>query len=359
MVEGDNGKSRMAALLRLVEWHTPDGQVAVQALRFDCDSHLVRAAEKALEAFAGDWKGLSDRLSEQAQELRRVADDFDGVDQVSQQGMVAWGQQLLGLQQAGLRFMDELRLPWGIDGADLGDDCPPDWARWIPGLWFLWWLYCQLRGEEAPITVTATATATPRATITPSPTQTPTPTTPPTAAPGPTVTPTETSDPSFDPKALTVSQQGLEFIAAHEGMRLNLYNDPANHCTIGIGHLVHYGECDGRASEAPFQNGVTAAQAYDLLRQDSQYAERGVQQHVAVPLTEYQFDALVSFTFNVGVPALAGSDLLQELNAGHYDAVPDELNRWIYARVDGEYVALPGLIRRRQAEGALFRDGEY
>ena len=57
MVETDNGKLRMAALIRLVEWHTPDAQSAVRALRFDRDSHLVRAAEKALEVFPGDWKG--------------------------------------------------------------------------------------------------------------------------------------------------------------------------------------------------------------------------------------------------------------------------------------------------------------
>ena len=47
----------MVALIRLVECHTPDAQSSVRALRFDCDSHLVRAAEKALEVFAGDWKG--------------------------------------------------------------------------------------------------------------------------------------------------------------------------------------------------------------------------------------------------------------------------------------------------------------
>ncbi len=57
MLESDNGKLRMVALIRLVEWHTPDAQSAVRALRFDRDSHLVRAAEKALEVFPGDWKG--------------------------------------------------------------------------------------------------------------------------------------------------------------------------------------------------------------------------------------------------------------------------------------------------------------
>ena len=57
MAEGDNAKSRMVALLRLVEWHTPDAQVAIQAVRFDRDSHLVKVAVKALEVFPGDWKG--------------------------------------------------------------------------------------------------------------------------------------------------------------------------------------------------------------------------------------------------------------------------------------------------------------
>jgi hypothetical protein len=57
MLEGDNSKSRMVALLRLVEWHTPDAQAAMQQLRFDRDSHIVRAAERSLELFPGEWKG--------------------------------------------------------------------------------------------------------------------------------------------------------------------------------------------------------------------------------------------------------------------------------------------------------------
>ena len=57
MVEGDNGKARMVALIRLVEWHTPDAQLAIQALRFDRDSNLVKAAVSALEYFPGEWKG--------------------------------------------------------------------------------------------------------------------------------------------------------------------------------------------------------------------------------------------------------------------------------------------------------------
>ena len=67
------------------------------------------------------------------------------------------------------------------------------------------------------------------------------------------------------PSQLSISDAGLEFITGHEGLRLELYNDPAGHATIGVGHLVHLGPIDGRASEAPFANGITRAEAMDLL----------------------------------------------------------------------------------------------
>ena len=74
--------------------------------------------------------------------------------------------------------------------------------------------------------------------------------------------------------------------------------------------------------------------------------------NLKVSLTQAQFDALVSFTFNVGVgyfnslsdrDGFKGSDLLLRLNEGNYDAVPGELSRWFY----GGGVVLPGLVRRR------------
>ena len=67
---------------------------------------------------------------------------------------------------------------------------------------------------------------------------------------------------------MRVSDSGLRFIADHEGTVLRLYNDPAGHCTIGVGHLVHLGHCDGRGSEQPFLQGITEAQALQLLRED-------------------------------------------------------------------------------------------
>ena len=131
-------------------------------------------------------RALSGRLAEQAQELRRIADDFDGVDRASQRSMAAWGQQLLGFHQAGLRFLPELDLPWETAGRDLDDSCPPDWARWIPGLWFLWWLYCQMRGVDgSPVAAlpTLVPTVMPEATATQGPTVPPNVI--PTATPGP------------------------------------------------------------------------------------------------------------------------------------------------------------------------------
>jgi lysozyme len=150
----------------------------------------------------------------------------------------------------------------------------------------------------------------------------------------------------------SVSSDGLNFIAQHEGIEYNLYNDPAGHCTIGVGHLVHSGYCDGSdPSEQEFLGGITRDQAFELLRSDVAVAEQAVNTYVTVPLTQAQFDALVSFTYNLGAGNFRNSDLLEKLNAGQYDAVPQELNKWIY----GGGKVLPGLVTRRSDEGTLFQ----
>ena len=78
----------------------------------------------------------------------------------------------------------------------------------------------------------------------------------------------------------TLSQQGLEFIAQHEGLRLAQYNDPAGHCTIGFGHLIHRGACTGNES----LTAITSAEARDLLRRDAASAISAVNNMVTVPL---------------------------------------------------------------------------
>ena len=151
---------------------------------------------------------------------------------------------------------------------------------------------------------------------------------------------------------LSLSDDGVRLIASFEGFRSELYNDPAGHCTIGYGHLVHLGNCDG-SEPAELRKGISRKRARELLRDDAATAEAAVDDAVKVPLAQEQFDALVSFVFNVGTGAFRRSTLLRLLNDGGYDAVPKQLDRWVKA--DGK--TLEGLVRRRKEEGELFASG--
>ena len=153
---------------------------------------------------------------------------------------------------------------------------------------------------------------------------------------------------------MRLSDKGAEFIGSFEGFSATLYNDPAGHCTIGYGHLVHLGNCDG--TEPPeFKKGITKRRAAQLLREDARAVQKTIEEAVGVELSQAQFDALVSFCFNVGSGNFRASTLLKKLNAGNARAVPSELNRWVFA--GGK--KLEGLVRRRRAEGRLFATGRY
>lgn len=149
----------------------------------------------------------------------------------------------------------------------------------------------------------------------------------------------------------TISDQGLNLIKKFEGLHkvgpdgmVVPYRCPANILTIGYGHTKGVKK----------NMRLTKQEAEDLLRQDMKIYEADVKRLVDVPLTQYQFDALVSFVFNLGSGAFGGSTLLKKLNAGDYSAVPAQLMRWNKARVGGKLQPLTGLTRRRAAEAALF-----
>lgn len=150
-------------------------------------------------------------------------------------------------------------------------------------------------------------------------------------------------------KPTVLSETGVRFIAGFEGFRAEPYNDPANHATVGYGHLLHRGPVT--AADRKKWGSITKEEGLRLLRNDAAPATRAVLAAVKVPLNQNQLDALVSFTFNVGVGAFQGSTLLRRLNRGEYKAVPSELNRWVKAGSQ----TLPGLVRRRREEGELFR----
>jgi RHS repeat-associated protein len=159
---------------------------------------------------------------------------------------------------------------------------------------------------------------------------------------------------------LQVSAEGLDFLKNQEGSVTDgdshtLYDDPAGNCTIGYGHLVHLGKCDGTdPSETEFLKGIDEDVATKLLKHDLEVAADAVRHDTEVPITQEEFDALVSFAYNVGSGAFSGSTMLEELNKGRYDT-RKYLNEWVYACDDaGTCAKLPGLVTRRYEEGIIF-----
>ena len=165
-------------------------------------------------------------------------------------------------------------------------------------------------------------------------------------------------------RATNVSQQGLEAIGRHEAFRGNMYNDIANHATIGYGHLVHHGPINGTEPQE-FINGISQERGLELLEQDAQFAVNAVRRYIDVPLTQGQFDALTSFTFNLGPGALQRSTLRRVINAGTGDpsmyqsTITDSFMRYNRARIDGELQPVRGLSRRRADEARMFLYGVY
>lgn len=145
---------------------------------------------------------------------------------------------------------------------------------------------------------------------------------------------------------MKTSKPGINLIKEFEGVRLKSYKCPAGVWTLGVGHT----SAAGPPAVKPGME-ITNAQAMKILANDLVKFENGVDSLVKVPLKQNQFDALVSFAFNVGLGALGKSTLLKKLNAGQYDAVPAELMKW--TKAGGK--ELPGLVRRRRAEAALWR----
>ena len=149
----------------------------------------------------------------------------------------------------------------------------------------------------------------------------------------------------------TISDDGIELIKRFEGLHkvqpdglISSYRCAAGVWTIG------WGSTKGIRSGMK----ITVEEAEEKLRDDLKTAESAVKQHVSVPLSQGQYDALVSFIFNLGSGNFRSSSLLKRLNRGLYDDVPEQLLRWNKARVGGKLTVLRGLTRRRAAEAAIF-----
>jgi lysozyme len=154
---------------------------------------------------------------------------------------------------------------------------------------------------------------------------------------------------------MKMSERGRQLLTQWEGFRTSVYNDAAGLKTIGVGHLItrdelSSGEIIIGSKPVRYKTGLTEEQVGALLAHDLQKFEDAVMRAVKVPLEQNQFDALVSFAFNVGVEAFNNSTVLKALNAGKFADVPDELRRWTTA--GGSNV--PGLVTRRENEIKLW-----
>ena len=144
---------------------------------------------------------------------------------------------------------------------------------------------------------------------------------------------------------MQTSDKGIALIKEFEGCKLTAYQDSVGVWTIGYGWTQ---PVDGK----PIRAGMTIKQetAERLLKTGLVSYESDVSRLVKVGLTQGQFDALVSFTYNLGARSLSTSTLLRKLNSGDYAGAADEFLRW--NKAGGK--ALNGLTRRREAERALF-----
>jgi lysozyme len=139
---------------------------------------------------------------------------------------------------------------------------------------------------------------------------------------------------------MRASRSAFDLIKLSEGLRLEAYPDTGKVPTIGWGHTkgVEIGDR------------ITKEKAEELLAEDVAEAERAVNHHVRVELTQGQFDALVSFVFNLGEHQFKKSTLLRMLNHKDYLGASNQFRRWVY----DDNVKLPGLVVRRNREQRLF-----
>ena len=171
----------------------------------------------------------------------------------------------------------------------------------------------------------------------------------------PLATPGQTQD-------LSLSPAGRNQLMQREGVVHHYYDDTVHNCTYGAGTLAHLGPC----TPAELHRPVTNAQILSGMQNGIRVAEAAVRRNVTRQhLTQAQFDALVSFAYNVG--GAGGRGVFHEVNAGHLQQAARTIRQYVHATVrgrdghalrdrNGRVVTriLHGLVRRRRAESAPF-----
>ena len=149
------------------------------------------------------------------------------------------------------------------------------------------------------------------------------------------------------PALLSLSAAGLIAIAGFEGFSKEVYIPvPGDLPTVGFGHA------DPRLT---IGERISKQQAVDFLSQDVKEAQIAVQKCVHVPLTQFEFDAYVSFAYNVGERQFCSSTLVRKLNSGDYSGACEGLKAWVYSRG----IKYKGLETRRKIEILICKTGQY
>lgn len=149
----------------------------------------------------------------------------------------------------------------------------------------------------------------------------------------------------LQPTGMKTSQVGIDLISSFEDTKLKAYDDGVGVWTIGTGTTVYPNGVKVKKGDT-----CTLEQAKSYFAHDLKKFEKTVNELVVVPISQNQFDALVSLTYNIGSGAFTKSTLLRKLNAKDYQGAADQFLVWI--RGGGK--VLKGLERRRAAERALF-----
>lgn len=139
-----------------------------------------------------------------------------------------------------------------------------------------------------------------------------------------------------------IKQSTIYLIKQFEGLRHTAYDDGYGNMTIGVGHLIKPDE------EKLYYTTLSTKQAHKLLERDMQPCERTIDNKVASPLTQHQFDALMSFCHNIGPDKFASSDVVRHVNKQNYQKAADAMLSW---NKPAE------LTKRRKQERKVFLQG--
>lgn len=145
-----------------------------------------------------------------------------------------------------------------------------------------------------------------------------------------------------------VSLSGLRFVASCEGYRALPYNDSRGNCTVGYGHLLHRGTCDGTGQDGLL---LFPDPALEVFKEDAASTVKQLNRSLPTDVSQQQYDALFSLTYNMGIGRIRKTSLWRDLKVGNFSVIPDDISSLSAGGA--------GMRYRRANEAAMFSSGTY